>query len=302
MTEEHHHHELSGKNLLIAVVLNGLITLAQIIGGVLSGSLSLLSDALHNFSDVLALSLAWGANKIASKAKSENKSFGYKRAEILATLFNAASLVGIGVYLIVEAAHRFFNPEPINALIVIYLALFGIVLNVAAALLIKEDSHDNMNMKAAYLHLISDVGTSIAVLIGGLAITYWNSVWIDPALTVIIAFYLIISAWGLVKESIGILMQFGPKHINQAAINRHIAPYEAILNIHHVHVWQLDEHDTHLEAHLDFKENLPLEEVTQIISSIEEDLKKAFHLAHVTLQAEYNRGDCKSFTCGVSDH
>ena len=168
MLEHHHHHEVSGKNLFITIILNVIITLSQIIGGILSGSLALLSDATHNFSDVMALLIAWWANKLAAKDATSEKTFGYKRAEILATLFNASVLFGIGVFLIVEAFHKFMHPEVIDSTLVIVLGILSIILNTASVLLVKDDAHDNMNIKAAYLHLLTDVTTSVAVVVGGL--------------------------------------------------------------------------------------------------------------------------------------
>jgi cobalt-zinc-cadmium efflux system protein len=208
---DHHHHNVTGKNLFVSIVLNLFITTAQIIGGIVSGSLALLSDALHNFSDVMALLIAWWANKISSKESSEEKTFGYKRAEIVAALFNASVLVGIGVYLIVEGVAKLMRPEAIDSDIVIYLALLGIVFNFISVLLLQKDAKENLNMKAAYLHLLSDTMTSVAVLIGGLGMKYFGAFWIDPFITIVIALYLIQTSFSLIKETTSILMQFSPK-------------------------------------------------------------------------------------------
>jgi len=151
---EHHHHEVSGKNLFITIILNIIITLSQIVGGIFSGSLALLSDAVHNFSDVLALAIAYFANRLASRPNSESKTFGYKRAEILAALFNSSVLIGIALFLIIEAFHKFYHPAVVHSIWVIALGTFSIVLNALSVLLVKDDAHDNMNIKAAYLHLL----------------------------------------------------------------------------------------------------------------------------------------------------
>jgi len=289
----HHHHEVSGKNLLLTIILNVFITAAQIIGGVVSGSLALLSDALHNFSDVMALLIAWWANKVSSKESSDEKTFGYKRAEIIAALFNASVLAGIGIYLIVEGVAKFFHPESIDSDIVIYLAILGIVFNFASVLLIKEDAKDNLNMKAAYLHMLSDVMTSVAVLIGGLAMKYFGAFWIDPVITIAIALYLIQTSFSLMKETTAILMQFSPKHLHVKEIEQVVLEFKEVENLHHLHIWRLNDKEIHLEAHVDFKENLALQEVTAIISQIEEELEEHFGITHVTLQAEFERDDHK---------
>jgi cobalt-zinc-cadmium efflux system protein len=187
MSEHHHHHEVSGKNLFITIVLNVIITVSQIIGGIFSGSLALLSDAMHNFSDVLALLIAYVANRLAAKESTKERTFGYKRAEIIAALFNASVLIGIAIFLIIEAFHKFYHPEAINSVWVIGLGLLSIVLNAVSVLLIKDDAHGNMNMKAAYLHLLTDVMTSVAVVGGGILMYYFGLFWIDPLISAFIA-------------------------------------------------------------------------------------------------------------------
>jgi len=284
---------VSGKNPFITIILNIIITLSQIIGGIISGSLALLSDALHNFSDVLALVIAYVANRLAAKDNTKEKTFGYKRAEIIAALFNASVLIGIGIFLIIEAFHKFYHPEPINSVWVIALGLLSILLNAASVLLVKSDAHDNMNIKAAYLHLLTDVMTSIAVVVGGLLMYYFEIFWVDPLISVVIAVYLIWASFGLVKESSAILMQFTPKEIELDSIVNTVVQESKVDNVHHIHVWKLDDHRIHLEAHLDFNENISLQEATEVIERLELTLAEAFDITHTTFQCEYNRCDNK---------
>ena len=292
-THGHHHHEVTGKNLFLSIVLNVFITTAQVIGGVVSGSLALLSDALHNFSDVMALFIAWWANKVSSKESSEEKTFGYKRAEIVAALFNASVLAGIGVYLIVEGVAKLMHPHVIDSDIVIYLAILGIVFNFVSVLLLQKDAKENLNMKAAYLHLLSDTMTSVAVLIGGLGMKYYGAYWIDPLITIAIAFYLILTSFSLIKETMAILMQFSPKGLHVKDIEKSVLAFEGVENLHHLHLWRLNDKEIHFEAHVDFKENLPLSEATCVIASIEKELEEHFGISHVTLQAEFESADLK---------
>ena len=176
----HHHHDTKGRNLLVSIVLNILITISQVIGGVISGSLALISDALHNFSDVMSLVISYIANKYAKKKASFDKTFGYKRAEIIAAFVNASSLMLVAAYLIYEAIHRFFDPEEIESGLVIWLALLGVVANGFSVLLLRESSKENMNMRSAYLHLITDMSASVAVLIGGLLMKYFGWIAYSP--------------------------------------------------------------------------------------------------------------------------
>ena len=231
----HHHHAVSGKKLFITVILNVIITISQIIGGVISGSLALLSDAMHNFSDVLALLIAWGANNLSSRPSQIDKTFGFKRAEILAALFNATVLMGIAIFLIVESVRKILHPEPVSSVWVIGLGVLSIVLNSASVLLIKDDSSDNINIKAAYLHLMTDVGTSIAVVVGGIVIYYLDIFWIDSVISLLIAIYLIYASYDILKESIAILMQFSPKDIDLKKLSDEVSNIAGIkLSLIHI--------------------------------------------------------------------
>lgn len=290
----HHHGELSGSKLLITIVLNVVITVSQIIGGLWSGSLALLSDALHNFSDVVALVIVYVANRLTSKPSSASKTYGYKRAEIFAALFNSAVLVGIGVMLIVEAIDRLVHPEVIQGAWVIGLALLSVILNWVSVMLIAKDSAQNSNIRAAYLHLMTDVMTSIGVLVSGVMIVWFQIYWIDALMTMVIAVYLMVAAWRLLKHTSGVLMLFTPHHVDLDKVVECIEQFEAIDNVHHLHIWQLDDHQVHLEAHLDFKEDLTLGQVTQVIQEIEDFLKASCEIDHCNLQAEFNRADDKT--------
>ena len=289
----HHHHEVSGKNLFITIILNLIITIAEIIGGIFSNSLALLSDALHNFSDVMALVIAYIANRLAGKDANKSNTFGLKRAEIIAALFNASVLIGIGVFLIVESVHKIMHPEHIKSLWVIGFGVLSVVLNSASVLLIKDDSHDNLNIKAAYLHLMTDVATSIAVIIGGVLIYYFQIYSVDAIISLLIAIYLIYSAFDIVKDSTKILMQYSPENLNLDEVIKDIESNEKISNVHHIHIWQLNEHDVFLEAHIDLKENINASEISKLIDELEREMQK-FHITHTTFQVEYNRNDNKA--------
>ena len=288
----HHHHQVSGKKLFITIILNAIITISEIIGGIFANSLALLSDALHNFSDVMALIIAYIANRLASKGADEKNTFGLKRAEIVAALFNASVLVGIGIYLIIESIHKIIHPEHIKSLWVIGFGLLSVILNGASVLLIKDDSHENLNIKAAYLHLLTDVATSVAVIIGGILIYYFKLYSVDAVISLLIALYLIYSAFDIVKDSTKILMQYSPKNVNLDEVIKEIEKNPKIDNVHHIHIWQLNEHDIFLEAHIDLIEDLNASEITKLLDELEETLKK-LGITHTTFQVEYKREDNK---------
>ena len=292
-SHSHSHNDLKGRNLLISIVLNILITVAQVIGGLISGSLSLLSDALHNFSDVLSLIISYIADLYSKKSASPEKTFGYKRAEIIAAFVNASTLMIVAVYLVYEAILRFLNPQEIESGLVIWLAMLGIVANGFSVLLLRKDSKDNMNMRSAYLHLFTDMSASVAVLIGGLLMKYYGWFWVDSVLTVLIAIYLLVMGYALLKNSFKVLMLFTPDDINIEKISRAIIEFPEIKNAHHMHVWQLNEQEIHLEAHLEFYKDIKLSQFDEITDRIEEMLFYDFGINHVNLQPEYNKDDPK---------
>ncbi|MCZ6595558.1 MAG: cation diffusion facilitator family transporter [Bacteroidetes bacterium] len=291
--QNHGHHDLDGRNLLISIILNIVITISQVIGGIISGSLSLLSDALHNFSDVLSLIVSYIANKYSKKQASLNRTFGYKRSEIIAAFINAATLMIVAVYLVYEAIIRFFNPKEIESGLVIWLALLGIIANGFSVLLLRKSARDNMNMRSAYLHLITDMSASIAVLVGGLLMKYFGWFWVDSVLTILIAAYLIFMGYGLLKKSFKVLMLFSPDDINLEKLRDAISQYSEIKNVHHIHIWQLNEKETHMEAHIDFYDDILLSQFDVILDKIEKQLYIDFGINHVNIQPEYQKDDPK---------
>lgn len=289
----HAHPDLRGRNLIISIFLNILITVAQAIGGVISGSLALLSDALHNLSDVFSLIISYIASILSKREASTNKTFGYKRAEIIAAFVNAATLIVVAIILIKEAVERFFEPQEIESNLVIWLSLLGIVANGFSVLLLKKDSDSNMNMRSAYLHLFTDMMASVAVLIGGLLMKFFQMYWVDPALTLLIALYLIYMGWDLLRDSTRVLMLFTPGSIKTQKIVDVIMKIEAVKNVHHVHIWQLNEDEVHLEAHIDFKSDIKLSEFDSILNDIEKELRHHHGINHVNIQPEFGKCDNK---------
>ncbi|ASV30231.1 cation diffusion facilitator family transporter [Maribacter cobaltidurans] len=289
----HAHPQVEGKNLVISIFLNILITASQVVGGIISGSLSLLSDALHNFSDVLSLIVSYIANVLSKKKASTTKTFGYKRAEIIAAFVNSATLMVVAVLLIKEAIERFITPQEVESDLVIWLSLLGIVANGFSVFLIKKDSDKNMNMKSAYLHLLTDMLASVAVLIGGLLMKFYELYWVDPLLTFIIAVYLIYMGFDLLKDSTRVLMLFTPNTVQVQQIVDTISSLDDVKNVHHVHLWQLNENQIHLEAHIDFSEDIKLSEFDKILEDIEEELYHKHGINHVNIQPEFGKCDNK---------
>ncbi|WP_412559581.1 cation diffusion facilitator family transporter [Winogradskyella sp. MIT101101] len=288
-----HNHDLNGRNLFISILLNIVITVAQVVGGLISGSLALLSDALHNLSDVVSLIISLIANKLVRQKASLKRTFGYKRAEILAAFINAATLIIIAILLIFEAVERFKNPQQIESNLVIWLSVIAIIGNGFSVLLLKKNAGDNMNMKSAYLHLLTDMMASVAVLVGGLLMKFYQIWWIDSVLTFAISIYLIVMGWNLLKDSFRVLMLFTPESTSVDAIVKDIQTIDTIKNVHHVHIWQLNEEEIHLEAHIDFNKNITLSEFDTILDEIEELVYHKYEINHINIQPEFGKCDAK---------
>ncbi|MBW2192771.1 MAG: cation transporter [Deltaproteobacteria bacterium] len=284
---------MKGKKLGISIVLNVLITVAQVIGGFVSGSLSLLSDATHNFSDVISLFISYIANQLTKRKYTPQQTFGYKRAEIIAALINAATLLAIAVMLAGEAISRFNHPVEIESSWVITLAALSILVNGVSVLLLRQDASESMNMRSAYLHLFSDMITSVGVLLGGMVMYYFHLYWIDSALSILIAAYLVYSSGGLLMQTLGVLMQFAPPGIDLKSIEIAILKFTTIKNIHHVHLWQLTDQEIHFEAHIDFEEDMKLSEAAEITQAVAQLLREKFDVQHVILQPEIGSDDSK---------
>lgn len=288
----HNNANISGKKIFWVTVLNAIITITEFIGGLFSGSLSLISDAVHNLSDTVAIASSYIAYRIGQKPNDARKTFGYKRAEILSAFINATVLLAISAMLIIEAFKRWQSPQAINGTLMMIVAFIGLAANAISVLLLKKDSHENLNIKSSYLHLLSDTVSSLGVLIGGFAIIQWGIVWIDPLITVMISLYISRETWLIIKTTINILMQSSAL-LDYDTIKRDIEKMEMVKNIHHVHSWMSNEKTIYFEAHIDMTD-IKLSEVQKVSEKIENYLKKNHGISHVTLQAEVDKCRDKS--------
>ncbi|MEI7727218.1 MAG: cation diffusion facilitator family transporter [Bacteroidota bacterium] len=287
---KNHQHQApnpSGR-LLISIVLNGLITLIEIVGGILSNSLALISDAIHNLSDTLALTLAWIANRVGKRKPDARRTFGYKRFEILSAFINACVLTVISIYLIYEAVLRFLHPEPVKSGLMLLIAVIGLFANLVSMLFLHRDSKESLNVKAAYIHLLGDTLSSVAVIAGAVLIYYTHIAWIDPMLTVIISIVIMVQGYRILQESIDILMQSTPQNLDLAEIKAMLEKHPMIRNIHHVHCWQLQDHNILFEAHMETSKDLLLSDSGKLVAEIDTLLKEKYHITHTTLQVEFD--------------
>ncbi len=290
-----HKHEVKGKSLVLSILLNLIITIAQVVGGIISGSLALISDALHNFSDVLSLVFSLVAHKLSRRKASIEYTFGYKRAELIAAFVNASTLVVVAFVLIYGAIGRFFNPNPIESGLVIWLALLGIVVNGFSVIFLKKDAEHNINMKSAYLHLLTDMMASVAVLVGGLLMKFYGWFWVDSVLTIAIAIYLIVFGVKLLITSTKMLMLFTPDFIDIKELVREVHKIPGVKKLHHIHVWHLNDEELHLEAHLDCSKDIKMSEFNALLNEVEQVLFLKFNINHTNIQPEFKKEDLKDF-------
>jgi cobalt-zinc-cadmium efflux system protein len=285
---EHGHHDHTDRNLLVSVFLNLVITIAEIIGGLISNSLSLLSDALHNLGDTSAIFIAYMASLIGRKDHNYKRTFGYKRAEILAALFNAIVLVVIIFYLFLEAWHRLQHPEPVKGLVMLAVAVVGLLANLLSVILLKKHALESLNVRAAYLHLLGDTVSSIVVIATAILIWFFEIYWIDPVVTFVLGLYLLRETYRILKEALDILMQGTPPGLDLARVKETLEQIGGIDNIHHVHAWNLSDRDIHFECHVDLRENIRISETEELQEAIRLVLLEQFRVNHVTIQYEYN--------------
>ncbi len=297
MSHNHNTKQVSLPKLIFTVFLNLIITFAQIIGGIISGSLALISDAIHNLSDSVSVMLAWFAQVLSRKPSTLKSTFGYKRAEILAAFINSTVLFAISVYLIFEAIERLINPQPVDAKWMFWLGLLGLVANGISVLILEREKNKNLNIKAAYLHLLGDALTSLAVIAGAVLIWFFNIVWVDAVVTIIIGLYLLIHTWKLLKESVSILMQMTPAEIDIVKIEKRLQQVEGLKNIHHVHVWNLTDKLLHFECHLFLEQDLQVSQTTAMFEQVRQILHDEFEIEHVTIQFEYGGESRKGCDC-----
>jgi len=273
------------RNLLVTMLLNFLITAVEIAGGMLSGSLSLLSDAIHNLSDGIAVIITYGALRISRRPSTLRHTFGLKRAELLAAIVNASTLIVISFFLIREAITRFAAPAPISGGLMFWVAGIGLVANAAGTLLLKKGAEGNLNLRAAYLHLLGDAISSVGVMIGAVCIMTLGINWVDSALTILISLYILKETYDIVRQSIDVIMMTTPEQIDMRELQKGVESIPGVRNIHHLHIWRLNDSDIHFEAHIEV-EDVPVSKTEEIRRQIHRYLHERHDITHTTLQFE----------------
>ncbi|NTW06535.1 MAG: cation transporter [Syntrophaceae bacterium] len=301
----HHRHSSSsemiwGKRLVISMVMNLIIPLMQIAGGILAGSMALISDALHNLTDFVSLAINYAALAIGLRGPTHKQTFGYKRVEIFGTVISVALLYGAGFYIAIEAWQRWRAPQPIAGQYVIWIALLGFVGNLISAWMLHSGAKINLNMKSAFLHMLSDAATSLIVAVLGVVWIFKPWFWLDPLFSWIIVALIFYGGWGLLKESVLILMNATPPGIDLTDIQQALTSIEGINDIHDLHVWNPSAESIALAVHITVDDQM-LSHVDKLADKIREILLIEFKIDHPILQFECNSCEDAQLLCIVKN-
>jgi cobalt-zinc-cadmium efflux system protein len=290
-----------GKRLVVSMVMNLLIPIVQIWGGIVAGSMALLSDALHNLSDLISLVINYGALIIGKRGPTQKHTFGFKRVEVFATLISVAILYGVAFYISIEAWHRLREPQPIAGQLVIWIALLGFVGNIISALILHAGAKVNLNMKSAFLHMLTDAFTSLGVVAIGIVWMFCPWYWLDPLFSWVIVAMIIYGGWGLLKDSVLILMNATPHGINLLEIQKTLEAIDGITEIHDLHVWNPAAESIALAVHLTVPDQM-LGKVDALAQEVRTVLSHKFKIDHPTLQFESSTCNNGELLCCISEN
>ena len=273
------------RRLALSLALTVIFVVVEVVAGLFANSLALLTDAAHNATDVGALALTWWALRYTTKPSNSEKTYGYHRAGILVALVNSTSLVLIAIGIFYDAYRRLMAPPEVKADVLIVVGLVAIVINLVTALLVRSGSHHDLSLKSAYMHLMGDVLSTIGAVAAGIVIHFTDLDWVDPMVSIFIGLLILWNAWGILRESINILMESTPKDIDMKTLQKDILTVEGVRGVHDLHVWSIAQSLRTLSAHI-LIDDIPISESTVIQAAIGELLDHKYGISHATLQLE----------------
>ncbi|RLC22628.1 MAG: cation transporter [Deltaproteobacteria bacterium] len=289
----------TGLRLLITLMLNFIIPVIQLIGGVYANSMALISDATHNFSDFIAVLISYVGYRVGQRGASVRHTFGYWRAEIMAALLNVAILVGASVYIVYEASQRLFNPETVTGLVVVWIAGVGVIGNGFSAWLLHKDARHSLNIRGAFLHMVGDLLTSVAVVVGGMVLIFKPWYWLDPVLSLLIVYFILKNCWGILKEAGGILMNATPAGIDIEEVKETLEQIPGVCGVHYLHAWNLSSSSIAFSCHIVVLDQL-ISDTETLARTIRETLLNRFGIDHPVLQFETSQCGNGTILCEIS--
>lgn len=307
---EHHHEHgenseevASGKKFILSIAITTITLAAEVVGGILTHSLALLSDAAHVFLDIFALALSYGAVRLAMKAPNNQHSFGFKRMKVIAAFINGSTLLIMAFEILMEALKRFSNPVEVLAGPMLIIAVIGLVTNLIVALVLKGHDHNDLNARAAFLHVMGDALSSVGVIVAGVLIMLTGLTWLDPLASILIVAMLVFQSIRVLKSAIHILNEGNPEGAASDEVQRKLQTLPAINNVHDVHVWAIEPGYRVLSAHV-VVDDMAVSATTPIVHEINSMLHDSFDIEHVTLQFECALcgQDCQENGCDKNHH
>ncbi len=280
---ENHKHTSSPKNLVVAIVINAVIVVTEIIFGVIARSMALISEALHNFTDIGSMTLSWYGEKVTNRPKTSTKTYGYKRAEVIIAFVNGGVLLGVSGWVLIESVMRIFNPEPVGGFIMLVVAIISLLGNGLAAYILERDSKKNLNLKSTWLHSLQDALFSLGVVMAAVIIYYtgWNIV--DPIVSIVVSLFLLKEVYKILSESVSMLLDSVPDDLDFEEIKEALKKFDGVTNINDLHIWQTGSHDRFLSVHMVISE-MPEAERVKILAKVMVLLKDKYNIQHPTLQ------------------
>ena len=271
--------------LVTALLLTFGFVIIEASAGLLSNSLALISDAAHNLTDVIALGLSWYTVRLTSQPANSQKTYGYHRAGILAALVNSTTLVLIALGVFYEAYRRLLSPPVVNSQVLVSVGVAALAVNLVTALMVRRGSAGDLNVRSVFVHLMGDVATTIAAVAGGIIIYFTRANWLDPFISVLIGLVIIYSGWGIVQETVEILLESTPRDIDMPALVAELMRVEGVLGVHDLHVWSLTRNLRTMSAHI-LTEDIPISRGSEIQRRVNEVVGQRYRIAHATLQLE----------------
>ncbi len=278
-----HNHATTSKNLVWSIGINVIIVIAEVIFGIIARSMALISEALHNFTDIGSMTLSLWGEKLANKPQTEKKTYGYKRAEVIIAFVNGGVLLGVSGWVLVESVIRIFHPEAVAGFTMLIVAIVSLVGNGLATYLLQAGADKNLNLKSAWLHSMQDALFSLGVVIAAIIIYYtgWN--WVDPVVSIGVSIFLFKEVYEILSESVSMLLDSVPEDLDFEEIKKVLSDFDGVTNINDLHIWQTGSHDRFLSAHMIIEE-MPEMERVKILAKVMVLLKEKYNISHPTLQ------------------
>ncbi len=298
MEHNHEHAAPAGRKLLYGIVLSITILIVEIIGGLASHSLALLSDAGHVLTDIIALALSWYGVRQATRPANHRMTFGYHRVGVIIAIVNALSIFAIAGFILYEAYQRFQQVQVVNSPLMMGIAVIGLAANVVVVLWLRSEQKDNINVRSAFWHALGDALASIGVIIGGLVILLTGQYWVDPLVSVIISLIILASVWSILREGFHVLLEATPKDVDVQAMIKTIKKIAGVKDIHDVHVWSISSNLRAMNGHI-LIDDISTSQAAKIRAEIEEVVREKYKVGHTTLQLECETCDSTDSFCNL---